>query len=266
MSETRQKNKARPEQALTVQESCEARLRRSEQQLAEAQRLAHLGSWEWDIGADALTASAELHRIFGVSPEGLDATYEGILGMVHPDDREAYEKSIRDALSERGSYDNYHRIVRPDGTIRTLHSRGTVTVDETGTPRSIFGTCQDVTERTLAEKALRESEKLFRATFNQAAVGIAHTGLDGRWLRVNQKFCEILGYTEAELMRLDIKDITHPDDWERSDQYLQLMLDGELGSYSLEKRYLHKDVRYLRQRARRLCDRRGAALDLQLEP
>ena len=237
MSETSQEIKAQ----LTVQESCEARLRRSEQQLADAQRLSHLGSWEWDIGADTVTASAELHRIFGVGPEELDATYEGILGMVHPDDREAYGKEIRDALAERGSYDNCHRIVRPDGTVRTLHSRGTVTVDETGAPRSIFGTCQDVTERTQAEEALRESEKLFRATFNQAAVGIAHTGLDGRWLRVNHKFCEILGYSEVELMGLDIKDITHPDDWERSDTYLQLMLDGELGSYSLEKRYLHKD-------------------------
>jgi PAS domain S-box-containing protein len=226
---------------VTAFKQAEEKLRNSEQQLAEAQRVAHLGSWEWDIGADSLTISAELYRIFGLSPEELDATYAGILKMVHPEDRKTYEKEIQDALAKRRSFDNVHRIIRPDGTMRTLHSRGTVSVDETGVPTSILGTCQDVTERMRAEDALRESEKLFRATFNQAAVGIAHTGLNGRWLRVNQKFCEILGYSEEELMGLDIKTITHPDDLETSTKHLQLMLDGKLGSYSLEKRYLRKD-------------------------
>ena len=100
---------------------------------------------------------------------------------------------------------------------------------------------RDITAVKRAEDALRESEKLFRATFNQAAVGIAHTGLNGRWLRVNQKFCEILGYSEEELMGLDIRAITHPDDLATSATYLQLLLDGKLENYSLEKRYLRKD-------------------------
>jgi PAS domain S-box-containing protein len=105
----------------------------------------------------------------------------------------------------------------------------------------IIALMRDVTAFKQAEDALRKSEKLFRATFNQAAVGIAHTSLDGRWLRVNQKFCDILGYSEEELMALDIRAITHPDDLERSAEYLQLMLEGKLGNYSLEKRYLRRD-------------------------
>ncbi len=105
----------------------------------------------------------------------------------------------------------------------------------------VISLTRDVTAVKQTEDALRESEKLFRATFNQAAVGIAHTGLNGKWLRVNQKFCDILGYTEEELMGLDIEAITHPDDLETSARHLQLMLDGKIGNYSLEKRYLRKD-------------------------
>ena len=96
-------------------------------------------------------------------------------------------------------------------------------------------------EGNRSEKLLRESEQRFRATFDQAAVGIAHIGLDGRWLRVNRKLCEILGYTEQELLGLRIRGITHPDDRETSDKNLKLLLEGKLVSFSHEKRYIRKD-------------------------
>ncbi|HLO27407.1 MAG TPA: PAS domain S-box protein, partial [Geobacteraceae bacterium] len=147
---------------ITRIKQAEEKLLKSEQMLSEAQRMAHIGSWEWNIGADKLAASAELPRIFGVPPEVLDATYAGILKMVHPDDREKYEGDIRAAIAEKTSYDNYHRIIRPDGTVRILHSQGTVTVDEAGTPALLIGTCQDVTERRQAEEALRETEQKLR--------------------------------------------------------------------------------------------------------
>jgi PAS domain S-box-containing protein len=104
-----------------------------------------------------------------------------------------------------------------------------------------FVTLRDVTGCKKMEEALRDSEERFRATFNQAAVGIAHIDPDGRWLRINQKFCEIVGYTEEELKGLTVLDITHPHDVEASHKHLQLLLDGKLGSYSLEKRYIRKD-------------------------
>jgi PAS domain S-box-containing protein len=99
----------------------------------------------------------------------------------------------------------------------------------------------DITMRKQFELRLRESEERFRATFNQAAVGIGHAGLDGRWLRLNQKYCDIVGYTEEEIKALTIKDITHPDDVETSMRHFQLLLEGKLGNYSLEKRFIRKD-------------------------
>jgi len=90
-------------------------------------------------------------------------------------------------------------------------------------------------------EALQESEERFRATFNQAAIGIGHVTPDGRWLRINQKYCDIVGYTEEELKSLTIRDLTHPDDLEESMLHYQLLLEGKLDNYSLEKRYIRKD-------------------------
>ena len=96
----------------------------------------------------------------------------------------------------------------------------------------------EIVERVRVEKALRESERRFRATFEQAAVGIAHVALTGRWLRVNQRLCDIVGYSREELLKLTFQDITHPDDLNSDLEYVRQMLAGEIQSYSLEKRYI----------------------------
>ncbi len=91
------------------------------------------------------------------------------------------------------------------------------------------------------DRALRGSEALSRATFEQAAVGIAHVGADGRWLRVNDKLCAIVGYSREELLKSTFQDITHPDDLETDLDHLQQMLAGSIETYSIEKRYLRED-------------------------
>ncbi len=102
-------------------------------------------------------------------------------------------------------------------------------------------TIQNVLEKTSLAGQLEESEGLFRATFNQAAVGIAHIGLDGKWLLVNQKLCSIVGYTDEELNRLTFQDLTHPDDLNADLEYVRLLLTGEIPTYSIEKRYIRQD-------------------------
>jgi len=100
---------------------------------------------------------------------------------------------------------------------------------------------RDITERKRAREAPRESEEYFKTTFEQAAVGVAHVALDGSWIRVNQKLCDILGYPSEELLRLTFQDITHPDDLDRDVGHLRRMLKGETDTYSTEKRYFRKD-------------------------
>ncbi|MCK5712516.1 MAG: PAS domain S-box protein, partial [Hyphomicrobiaceae bacterium] len=91
------------------------------------------------------------------------------------------------------------------------------------------------------ETELRESEERFRATFEQAAVGIALVATDGRWLRVNQRLCNIVGYSMEKMMQLTFQDITHPDDLQADLQYVEQMLAGKIKTYSMEKRYIRKD-------------------------
>ncbi len=201
--------KARP---VTQRKQVEEKLRKNEQQLAEAQRLAHLGSWEWDINSDKLAASAEMCRIFDVPPEELDATYAGIMKMVHPDDRGAYEKDIRDAIAGRNSFDSYHRFIRPDGTVRTLHSKGTVMVDEAGVPVSLIGSCQDVTERKQIEDALLESEERYRSLVELAPDAvIIHQ--EGQFLYANAAALQLYGAaTFEQLSNRNMLDFIHPDE------------------------------------------------------
>jgi PAS domain S-box-containing protein len=89
--------------------------------------------------------------------------------------------------------------------------------------------------------ALRECEERFHATFDQAAIGISHVAPDGTWLRINRTYCDIVGYSEDEMQALTIRDITHPDDREISMKHFRSLLAGQIGNYSLEKRYIHKD-------------------------
>lgn len=105
---------------------------------------------------------------------------------------------------------------------------------------AILATVRDVTERKRAEEGRRESEERFRATFEQAAVGIAHVAPDGHWIRVNQKLCDIVGFKREELLKGTFQDITHPDDLDADMEYVRQVLSGEIQNYSMEKRYIRK--------------------------
>lgn len=99
----------------------------------------------------------------------------------------------------------------------------------------------EITERQQVEDSLRASEERFRATFNSAAVGIAHVDINGKWQQVNQKLCDIVGYTQQELLERTFQDITYPEDLDADLEYVRQMLAGEIQTYSMEKRYICKD-------------------------
>src|SRR6185503_8767448 len=101
-------------------------LRHMEELLNESQQVAGVGSWEWDASANRVIWSDELFRIFGLEPQSTPATFEGYLDRVHPEDRDRVQEADQQALREQSSFDHEERIVRADGAVRTLHSRGRV--------------------------------------------------------------------------------------------------------------------------------------------
>jgi diguanylate cyclase (GGDEF)-like protein/PAS domain S-box-containing protein len=150
----------------------ERALVKRERQLAEAQRLAHLGSWQWDIAANIVTWSDELYRIFGIDKDQFPGSFEQYLQFIHPDDREMTRKTIETSLQTHAAYSFMHRIVTPDGVVKSLIGRGFVVADETGTPVRMFGTSQDVTELKTAEQQLHEAEQRYKEVVELSPDGI----------------------------------------------------------------------------------------------
>jgi PAS domain S-box-containing protein len=129
---------------------------RAEASLAEAQELAHIGSWEWDIATNRVFWSDELFRLWGRNPKAADVTYESYLASVHPADRELVEETVTRALADAEPFAFEHRIPLPDRRVRWIASRGRVITDESGAPVRMVGTAQDITERKRID-ALRDS-------------------------------------------------------------------------------------------------------------
>jgi diguanylate cyclase (GGDEF)-like protein/PAS domain S-box-containing protein len=128
----------------------------SESRLEQAQRVAHLGSWNWDLAAGLLSWSDELCRIFGVDPDTHVPGFDDFLARVHVDDRDEVRAVVRQARQDRQAFSHELRVVRPSGEVRTLFNQGEVIVDDGGTVTSLAGACLDITARKMVERLERD--------------------------------------------------------------------------------------------------------------
>jgi diguanylate cyclase (GGDEF)-like protein/PAS domain S-box-containing protein len=223
----------------------EMELRRSRRRLEQAQAIAHMGSWEWDVRANKVAWSDELYRIYGLQPGEFAATFEDYLERVNPDDREHVQSTIGRALADHRPFVLEERIIRPNGDERLLVSQGEVQTDNDGQVLRMIGVCHDVTERRGAEVRAREAQERFRSAFEYGPVGIALVdvtdGRRGRYLEVNRAICEISGYSEEELLTTSRQAITHPEDADAEQALFEQLIAGEIPSYTVENRTMRPD-------------------------
>jgi diguanylate cyclase (GGDEF)-like protein/PAS domain S-box-containing protein len=161
--------------------------------------------------------------------------------MVHPEDRERMQ-SEDERRGEPGEvFASEYRVLHRDGHAVWVRNESVLIEDEASGTQYWQGFMLDITERRRVEAALRESEQRFRSSFDDAAIGMALVGTDGRFLRTNRSLRELLGYPDEELLGKTFQDITYPDDLNVDLDYFERILAGEMRTYQVEKRYIHKE-------------------------
>lgn len=201
----------------------EQHIRKREQQLARAQKITHLGSWEWDVVSGKMNWSDELYRILGIEAASTPSSYKRFLERVHPEDRETVKRGVRDALKKCRTISGHHcRIIRPDGSIRTIYGQGEVLLDSAGKLISIIGTAHDVTERRQMEEERARMAMIVESS-NDAIFSIALDGVITSWNRGAENiFC----YSAGEIIGRQIYIIIPPDRYEERSRLLETILNG----------------------------------------
>jgi PAS domain S-box-containing protein len=160
--------------------------------VANAQRLASMGDYDWHIASDTNRWSDQLYRIYGFEPQTFNASYERFLASVHPDDRERIQEIHQQAYATGEPYTMIERIVRPSGEVRYLASNGQVLMDASGAPERMRGTCVDITERILAEHEVEEVAARFEGLVNASPYAIVMVDEPGTIVQANPRATELL--------------------------------------------------------------------------
>lgn len=172
----------------------------SKERYALAQRVANIGSWDWNILTNELTWSEQIEPMFGFGPGQFQGTYHAFLQCVHPDDRQWVIDSVQACVEQGKEYNIEHRIVWPDGTIRWVSENGNVIRDGSGRAVRMLGIVEDITDRKIAEDALRLSEQEHRSLVEKINDGLAMTDRNFFLTFVNDRFADILERSREELL------------------------------------------------------------------
>jgi PAS domain S-box-containing protein len=148
---------------VTATDDLATRLERAERQLADAQQLARVGSWEWDVPNNVVWWSDELYRIYGLQPRSIVPSYEDFLERVHPDDRAGVDARNQKAFADHEPFEDVKRVVRADGREILMRTQGAVVCDDAGQPLRMVGICEDVTDAESRRRARELNDQVIQA-------------------------------------------------------------------------------------------------------
>lgn len=209
--------------------------------LNDAQHMAMIGSWEWDLKNNLFWWSDETYEIFGVTKQNFTPNFEANGKFIHPDDFEQYGKVFEHSLQTGEPLNFEFKLIAGSGQLKYCHSNGEIIFDEFQQPIRFIGTIMDNTQRKLAEFTLQETEAKFRQTFELSPVGVVMAGLDKRFIHCNNAFANSLGYQIDELVGKSIADVTYYEDSQIGMEEMMSIIKRELDISHVQKRYVRKD-------------------------
>lgn len=212
---------------ITESKRTEEKLRRREHLLNQTQKLAHLGSYEYDIISNRFERSDELYRIFGITQDEVFSN-ERIIKTIHPDDRDYVEKQFELSLTGNNTGPIEFRIIRPDGEERVALANSEETLDNNGIPVKFIGYVQDITERKKVEEVLRRSENLLKKTQKLAHLGSYEYDIKTNRFERSDELFRIIGINRDEANPEErITKCVHPDDTNHLEKIFQLLESGQ---------------------------------------
>ena len=232
---------------ITARTRAERALRQNEERWRAIFNSANEGILVYDRELSIVAGNQAAERIIGLPlAEIIGAPgFTSLLRCVHADGRPVLPDERPTRIMVRTGKPLTGHVVgikRPGGALTWLSvNTGFLRHHDSADWYGVVSSFTDITAQRNAESALRESEERYRRTFELAGSGLAHVGLDGRFLRVNRRLCEFLGYSERELVGMMVKDLSHPEDRDAVDARREKLIAGEVDSVRIEKRYLRKD-------------------------
>ena len=210
--------------------------------LSEAQSLAHIGSWEWNIQENSIYWSDEMYRVYGIKPGAFEITFEKYLELVYPEDREYVNKIITEAFANKDAFDFYHRILRPDASVRTLHARGKVYTDGENNPIRMKGTGQDISQTIAIQNKINNLNQTFNFAEQTSFIGSFRYNFSTDELTNSDNLYRLLGCVPGEFEPIyeNFKAFIHPEDLENVLAEIQL-LDETSSSNDYLFRVIKKD-------------------------
>lgn len=198
--------------------------------------------WDWDMLTNDIFVGESYSFLFGYHFENNKISGDFCEGLVHPDDRSAYERSIEKAIADGLSRWKYeYRYLKACGSYAFVSDKAMIIRDEKGQAVRMIGAMQDITQEKLLKDELLQSEERFKGAFNHSCLGMALVNNEDKWIEVNDRMCKILGYTREEFRQLTFIDITYEEDLAADLVFKSKMQSGEIPNFSMEKRYIHKD-------------------------
>jgi PAS domain S-box-containing protein len=226
---------------VTDRKHMEEALRESEERFRLATKATNDAIWDIDLKTGTVSWNDTYSVLYGRPPETSNS-WQWWIDSIHSEDRERTVGDLRAAIASGASgWTCEYRFRWADGEWAHIYDRAYIARDASGSAWRVIGAMQDLTERKQVEATLRESEERFRRVFEEGPLGVALVGRDHRFLRVNGALCQMVGYSETELVQMSFPDITHPDDVRADAELAERLFRREIPFYRLQKRYVKKN-------------------------